>query len=215
MCSSDDASYSSQYRCHLALPAVARFRGPSVGSVDSGYMHADVKTHARGWLAQFPEWSLQPYVPSATHLEARADPGVDKVSFAGLGFLTFYLAGKLRLFDTRGHTVSTRIRVLALNEVLIEARVGQGMAVARASWTRLLGSDNAYHGLPTCVPTTLLGPILTSELIIDRPLGRRAGWIRTWSWHRLLFIQTVLSTPCFWDGSYSAYDALRGNAGGI
>ena len=29
------------------------------------------------------------------------------VSFAGLGFLTFYLAGKLRLFDTRGHAVST------------------------------------------------------------------------------------------------------------
>lgn len=28
------------------------------------------------------------------------------VSFAGLGFLAFYLAGKLHLFDERGHAVS-------------------------------------------------------------------------------------------------------------
>jgi len=32
-----------------------------------------------------------------------------KVSFAGLGFLTFYLAGKFHLFDTRGHAVSFQV----------------------------------------------------------------------------------------------------------
>ena len=32
-----------------------------------------------------------------------------EVSFAGLGFLAFYLAGKLHLFDNRGHAVSPNL----------------------------------------------------------------------------------------------------------
>lgn len=34
---------------------------------------------------------------------------INAVSFAGLGFLSFYLAGKMHLFDTRGHTASVTI----------------------------------------------------------------------------------------------------------
>ncbi|KAG6335097.1 hypothetical protein ID866_3986 [Astraeus odoratus] len=35
--------------------------------------------------------------------------GHASMSFSGLGFLTFYLAGKLHLFDTRGHAVSIAV----------------------------------------------------------------------------------------------------------
>ena len=71
------------------------------------------------------------------------------VSFAGLGFLTFYLVGKLRLFDTRGYAVS------ALAGAIMSARLwshaGQGVVVACTPRTRCLGGPLAYHGLPTCV----------------------------------------------------------------
>lgn len=54
-------------------------------------------------------------VSSPVTLAARNDPFgfgymtlifTFSVSFAGLGFLSFYLSGKLHLFDKRGHTVS-------------------------------------------------------------------------------------------------------------
>ncbi|KAI0277703.1 PAP2-domain-containing protein [Russula aff. rugulosa BPL654] len=40
--------------------------------------------------------------------------GHSSLSFAGLGFLSLYIAGKLHLFDTRGHTAKTWLSVLPL-----------------------------------------------------------------------------------------------------
>ncbi|KAI0636915.1 acid phosphatase/Vanadium-dependent haloperoxidase [Trametes polyzona] len=43
------------------------------------------------------------------------------LSFAGLGFLTFYLAGKLHLFDTRGHTVKAWLALTPLSGAALVA----------------------------------------------------------------------------------------------
>ncbi|PIL24044.1 hypothetical protein GSI_13795 [Ganoderma sinense ZZ0214-1] len=48
-----------------------------------------------------------------------ADPHL--VSFAGLGFLAFYLAGKMHLFDERGHTVKAWIALVPLSGAALVA----------------------------------------------------------------------------------------------
>jgi diacylglycerol diphosphate phosphatase/phosphatidate phosphatase len=50
--------------------------------------------------------------------------GLMSVSFAGLGFLSLYLAGKLHLFDRRGHTASP---LSACGDLKLTAKV-QGKA---------------------------------------------------------------------------------------
>ncbi|OSC99100.1 acid phosphatase/Vanadium-dependent haloperoxidase [Trametes coccinea BRFM310] len=47
--------------------------------------------------------------------------GHSSLSFAGLGFLSFYLAGKLHLFDNRGHTVKAWLSVTPLSGAALVA----------------------------------------------------------------------------------------------
>jgi len=47
--------------------------------------------------------------------------GHSSLSFAGLGFLTWYLAGKVHLFDRRGHTVKAWISLAPLAGALLVA----------------------------------------------------------------------------------------------
>ncbi|KAI1795821.1 acid phosphatase/Vanadium-dependent haloperoxidase [Ganoderma leucocontextum] len=47
--------------------------------------------------------------------------GHSSLSFAGLGFLSFYLAGKMHLFDERGHTVKAWIALVPLSGAALVA----------------------------------------------------------------------------------------------
>ncbi|KAF9237121.1 phosphatidic acid phosphatase type 2/haloperoxidase, partial [Melanogaster broomeanus] len=68
--------------------------------------------------------------------------GHSSLSFAGLGFLTFYLAGKLHLFDTRGHANKAWLALAPL---------------AGASWVAISRTMDYHHHWQDVIAGSVLG----------------------------------------------------------
>jgi hypothetical protein len=75
------------------------------------------------------------------------------VSFAGLGFLAFYLAGKLRVFDARGHTVR-KVNIAILDILIADMTwsAAQSLAFSYPARRRRPRRHLAHDGLPTYAP---------------------------------------------------------------
>lgn len=73
------------------------------------------------------------------------------VSFAGLGFLTFYLMGKMHIFDQRGHAVSDLHHIRGSQDTDNIYAIAQGMASSRTTIRRCSRSHLAHDGQSTFV----------------------------------------------------------------
>jgi len=95
-------SRSTETRCHCAVHTTSRIGGSCVRPYERIDLHADGSHHPQRRFQEFPQWSLQ-------------------LVFAGLGFLSLYLAGKLHLFDRRGNAPKAWISLAPLSGAALVA----------------------------------------------------------------------------------------------
>jgi hypothetical protein len=97
---------------------------------------------------------------------------LSKVSFAGLGFLSFYLAGKLHVFNHTGHTTRIWITAIPLTGAALVAK-----------WISDVGTFSL--GFRNQADTFLCD---------NRSLGRCSNRLLSRPCHFILLIPTILST---------------------